>query len=238
LDRTYLATGTAGYVVINDDSTGELSSEQYLLLKRGGTAADLSAATNGPVYKSGTSMTTEQYLNVARGGTGLGSVTAGYLLRGNGTSALSAFQGTSLNNVVTWDGSQWTAGPSASGSEYLIDVTDSTGWVVGDIVASTSSGVALADADALETARAFGVITQVVSSTQIKVAFTGQFTVNTNLTGVAVGSPVYVDITAGKVTDGALASGKYLTLVGYVLKNGAVNTNRIALQIRTIGQQP
>jgi hypothetical protein len=207
-------------------------------LKRGGTAADLSAATNGPVYKSGTSMTTEQYLDVTRGGTGIGSVTAGYLLRGNGTSALSAFQGTSLNNVVTWDGSQWTAGPSASGSEYLIDVTDSTGWVVGDIVASTSSGVALADADALDTARAFGVITSVVSSTQIKVAFTGQFTVNTNLTAVAVGSPVYVDVTSGKVTAGALASGKYLTLVGYVLKNGAVNTNRIALQIRTIGQQP
>lgn len=59
---------------------------------------------------------------VANGGTGKSTNTAGTLLLGNGTSAMTELTGGTVNNVVAWSGTTWISTPSGSvgGGDYAM----------------------------------------------------------------------------------------------------------------------
>ena len=59
---------------------------------------------------------------VANGGTGKATNSAGTLLLGNGTSAMTELTGGTTNNVVAWSGTAWTSTPAASivGGDYIL----------------------------------------------------------------------------------------------------------------------
>jgi hypothetical protein len=59
----------------------------------------------------------------ANGGTGKSTNTAGTLLLGNGTSALTELAGSVTNDIVSWSGSAWVAAPAGAagaGGDYVM----------------------------------------------------------------------------------------------------------------------
>lgn len=81
------AVGTTGQVLVGNTgaapSWATLSSSAVTSFSAGTTGFTPSTATTGAITLAGT-------LNVANGGTGASTLTSGYLLKGNGTSAVSA----------------------------------------------------------------------------------------------------------------------------------------------------
>jgi hypothetical protein len=57
---------------------------------------------------------------VANGGTGRSTVTAGRLLVGAGTSAMTLLAGSATDDVVTWNGTAWVSGAPAGGAPPTI----------------------------------------------------------------------------------------------------------------------
>lgn len=89
-------------------STGSGVSAIPVPLDEGGSNADLSAASDGPVYKSGSAMATESALSANRGGTGNTTLTSGGIVIGAGTSPVSTLTGTQ-RTVVYHNGTNWSA---------------------------------------------------------------------------------------------------------------------------------
>ncbi|MFA6198730.1 MAG: tail fiber domain-containing protein [Patescibacteria group bacterium] len=102
--------------------TFSTSGDYTLTIPATGTAA-LGTGTNGyvAVWNGTNSLTSQQYLNVAQGGTGAGTFSSNYLLKGNGTSAISS-------SVIYDDGTNVGIGTTAVGT-YKLNVA-------GDINAS------------------------------------------------------------------------------------------------------
>jgi len=70
-------------------------------------------------------------LSVSNGGTGAASLTANYVLLGNGTSALQAVAPGSSGNVLTSNGTTWTSAAAAAGGFSNMAVFTSSGtWTV------------------------------------------------------------------------------------------------------------
>lgn len=67
---------------------------------------------------------------VYQGGTGLDTIPAGYILRGNNDFTLTALGGSSAGQVLSWDGSQWVAGSAGAGSVTSVGLTVPTGLTV------------------------------------------------------------------------------------------------------------
>lgn len=57
---------------------------------------------------------------VANGGTGRSSVTAGRLLIGAGTSAMTLLAGAAVDDVVTWNGTAWVSAAAAGGASPTV----------------------------------------------------------------------------------------------------------------------
>ena len=101
-----------------------------------------------PVGNGGTGSTNTTYcsltsnvtgtLPVANGGTGVTSVTAGNVLIGNGTGALSILAGSSTNDVLTWNGSAWVSQAPSGGGGGGGSVTSVSG--TGSVQGITLSG--------------------------------------------------------------------------------------------------
>ena len=118
----------------------------------GGTVTSVAASTTGasflsvsgsPITSSGTLAFSYSgtALPVANGGTGATSFTSGRVLLGTGTSAITALAGTSVNHVLTWNGSAWVSqAPSTSGG--TVTSVSGTGTVSGLTLTGTvtSSG--------------------------------------------------------------------------------------------------
>ena len=78
---------------------------------------------------------------VSYGGTGANSLTAGGVVIGNGTSAVTTVTGASSGQVLTWNGSTWiNATPSASGTVTSVSGTGSgLGFSLSGTVTSSGS---------------------------------------------------------------------------------------------------
>jgi hypothetical protein len=111
------AVGTTGQVLVGNTGSAPtwstLSGIGVTSFSAGTTGLTPSSATTGVVTLAGT-------LGVANGGTGATTLTSGYLLKGNGTSAVSA-------SVVYDTGTNVGIGTSAPGTSRLKVTTSSSG---------------------------------------------------------------------------------------------------------------
>ena len=106
-----IATAGAGTWTVPYGGTGVTTFGGGGFIKSpGGTGAlTVSTTVNAATELSGT-------IGVANGGTGKTSFASGSVLLGNGVGSVAELVGTSANQVVTWNGSQWVAAaPSAAG---------------------------------------------------------------------------------------------------------------------------
>ena len=146
---TYASSLTLGTALgIASGGTGSTST----------TYCNLTSNVTGtlPVGNGGTGSTNTTYcsltsnvtgtLPVANGGTGVTSVTAGNVLIGNGTGALSILAGSSTNDVLTWNGSAWVSqapsgGGGGGGSGTVTSVSVGTNSIRG--ISLTTGGGAI-----------------------------------------------------------------------------------------------
>jgi hypothetical protein len=96
-----VATGTSGHVLPFLDGTNTASGAWTF--SAGGTALSV---TNTALIGT---LTTTNAVGVAYGGTGAATLTSGGLLKGNGTSAVSALAPGSAGTVIASNGSAWAA---------------------------------------------------------------------------------------------------------------------------------
>jgi hypothetical protein len=201
--RSKLAAGTADHVVINAASTGVFSSEAQLLPVRGGTGANLSTTTAGPVISNGSGvMSTEATLAKSRGGCGadMSSVTfpssgtiltsltipvvvAATITGANGTGEV-ALGVTIPDNAIILN--------VYEDADALTGTTDDTGTI--ELLLGTS-GTAISAANAMPAAG----VTEVVKSS----------------TGLLTKLTASKELTA-KITTRAMASGTVKYFVEYV----------------------
>jgi hypothetical protein len=112
-------------------------------------------------------------------------------------------------------------------------VVSATGLTVGKLVALDASNVLiLADKDTEAASKAIGVITA-VNGTTITVAAIGQHVVS-DLSAFSVNDDLFVGDSGDVVAYSSLASGDFVTLVGYV---SDVGNDKATLQIRTFGEK-
>ena len=102
-------TNGSGAITIDADNNGTVTSVDV----SGGTTG--LTTSGGPITTSGT-ITLGGTLNVANGGTGASSLTANYVILGNGTSAVQEVAPGTSGNVLTSDGTTWVSQtPAPSG---------------------------------------------------------------------------------------------------------------------------
>ena len=116
------ALGLAGQVLVSNGT----SAPSWLTVPGTGTVTSVNASggttglsfTGGPITTSGT-LTLGGTLAIANGGTGATTLTSGYLVKGNGTSAVSA-------SVVYDTGTNVGIGTSSPGSKLHVYLTNAT----------------------------------------------------------------------------------------------------------------
>jgi hypothetical protein len=102
----------AGAAVLNANPT-EVGGTVTSVDVSGGTTG--LTTSGGPITSSGT-ITVAGTLAVANGGTGATSLTANYVILGNGTSAVQTVAPSTSGNVLTSNGTTWeSTAPAASG---------------------------------------------------------------------------------------------------------------------------
>ena len=129
---TGIASPSVGTLGVAGGGTGSTTFTAGFLVSTGGTN---SLTTQSSIGIGGTSpdQVTGQ-LSVGKGGTGATSFASGSLLRGNGSSPVDALVGSSVGQVATWNGSQWTAASPSTG------VASFSGGVTGLTPATTTTG--------------------------------------------------------------------------------------------------
>jgi hypothetical protein len=127
--------------------------------------------------------------------------------------------------------------PGIPGDATFIDFTvaDSSGYVVGNVVAIATSGDPVAaDSSSEVNSNAVGVVISKPSATVVRVQVDGQVVLSTSLAAFTNGDIVWVASTAGAVTTYAsIPSGEYAVQAGIVSDAAA---NKIVLQPRIFGQ--
>ena len=121
------ALNTSGQSEINASTTGTLT------VPRGGTgASSLSGILKGNGASAFTVAAAADILSaigttpVPNGGTGVSTLPVGALVVGNGTSPVTTLVGTSVNQVPTWNGTNWVPGVNTIAHGYQLFTTAGT----------------------------------------------------------------------------------------------------------------
>lgn len=125
-----IAAPSVGTLLVSGGGTGVTSFGGGFVKSPGGSSALTSSSTvNAATELSG-------IVSPTNGGTGINAPTAGRLLIGNGTSAMTQLAGTSTNNFLSWNGTTWTEasslGPTKGG-------TGLTSYATGQIIYASAT---------------------------------------------------------------------------------------------------
>ena len=82
---------------------------------------------------------------------------------------------------------------------------------------------------------AVGIISA-ISGTTVTVRYGGQQVTTTDLTGITVGTPMYVGTSGSLIQYSSITTGQYATKVGYVSSAGAAGVGKLFIQIEPFGQ--
>lgn len=134
---TGIASPSVGTLSVNGGGTGNTTFGTGGFIKSsGGTnALTASSTVNASSEMSG-------ILPVTNGGTGLAAITAGAVLLGNGTGNVAALSGSSVGQVLTWNGSNWfSSTPSTSAVTSVNGQTGAVNLTYSSVGAPSDTGI-------------------------------------------------------------------------------------------------
>jgi Chaperone of endosialidase len=134
---TGIASPSVGTLSVNGGGTGNTTFGTGGFIKSsGGTnALTASSTVNASSEMSG-------ILPVTNGGTGLAAITAGAVLLGNGTGNVAALSGSSVGQVLTWNGSNWfSSTPSTSAVTSVNGQTGAVNLTYASVGAASATGI-------------------------------------------------------------------------------------------------
>lgn len=114
IERAKVAAGTVSHVLINDGTTGLMSSEAQLATSRGGTGQDMGSSTGVVTIASGT-VTTREIVNAdvsasaAIDRSKIATGTAYGVVTNDSSGALTSVAPSTSGNILTSDGTQWVS---------------------------------------------------------------------------------------------------------------------------------
>jgi hypothetical protein len=205
---------------------GKVKEVAGLQLGDGGTQFDVTLPVVSTAAITGSSLSA-----------GVGLIDGGSLNIGSAATAVTAFAiGTADNEQLSTKGyvDDAVAGVSAGVSLQAFTVASASGLAVGNVVClggGTNAPLALADKDADLTSNAIGVIKS-IASLVVTVQLDAEIAVS-DLSGRAVGDPMFVGDAGAVVPYSGLGVGDFATQVGYVSN---VAEDKIVIVLKTFGE--
>ena len=222
---TTSAQTLAGSKTLTGDLTvnGNLTNASLTALKVVFTDASKNLSTTGTV-------------EVSQGGTGLGTIPSNAILIGNGTGSLSTLTPTSSGQVLTWNGTSWTATVPTAISTGVLGTSNTNGISISNNVISlspadaTNPGIITTGAQTISGAKTFtnavnidgNLKNSTLSASKAVFTDASKLLTSTGTLGVDQGGTGVATLTAGALLvgngTGTVLSTLTPSTTGYVLK--------------------